>query len=124
MRQYPNSYISPELNFCFHYFFMRQTVVRAMAKALIFFPGGFGTMDEMWEILTLMQTGKALIPPFDFDYGQGILGQGSDGKPWSIPAPISGTRIQIAEIPTTVTTPSTKSGADLERYHLPLDKFI
>src|SRR5271167_2959422 len=56
--QRPNSYISPDLNFCFHYFFMRKLWFAQMAKALIVFPGGFGTMDELWELLTLMQTGK------------------------------------------------------------------
>jgi uncharacterized protein (TIGR00730 family) len=56
--QFPNLYISPELNFQFHYFFMRKLWFAQIAKALIVFPGGFGTMDEMWEILTLMQTGK------------------------------------------------------------------
>src|SRR5271154_749069 len=56
--QRPNPYISPDLNFCFHYFFMRKLWFAQMAKALIVFPGGFGTMDELWEILTLMQTGK------------------------------------------------------------------
>ncbi len=56
--QRPNPYISPELNFCFHYFFMRKLWFAQMAKALIVFPGGFGTMDELWEMLTLMQTRK------------------------------------------------------------------
>ena len=56
--QRPNPYITPELNFCFHYFFMRKLWFAQMAKALIVFPGGFGTMDELWEMLTLMQTGK------------------------------------------------------------------
>ncbi|HEX2714038.1 MAG TPA: TIGR00730 family Rossman fold protein [Candidatus Acidoferrales bacterium] len=56
--QFPNSYISPELSFNFHYFFMRKLWFAQLAKALIVFPGGFGTMDELWEMLTLMQTGK------------------------------------------------------------------
>ncbi len=56
--QWPNSYISPELNFQFHYFFMRKLWFAQLAKALIVFPGGFGTLDELWEILTLNQTGK------------------------------------------------------------------
>ena len=56
--QRPNSFITPELNFCFHYFFMRKLWFAQMAKALIVFPGGFGTMDELWEMLTLLQTGK------------------------------------------------------------------
>jgi uncharacterized protein (TIGR00730 family) len=56
--QWPNAYISPGLNFQFHYFFMRKLWFAQLAKALIVFPGGFGTMDELWEMLTLMQTGK------------------------------------------------------------------
>jgi uncharacterized protein (TIGR00730 family) len=56
--QAPNSYISPELNFNFHYFFMRKLWFSQLAKALIVFPGGFGTMDELWEMLTLLQTDK------------------------------------------------------------------
>jgi uncharacterized protein (TIGR00730 family) len=56
--QWPNPYISPGLNFQFHYFFMRKLWFAQLAKALIVFPGGFGTMDELLEILTLMQTGK------------------------------------------------------------------
>jgi uncharacterized protein (TIGR00730 family) len=56
--QWPNAYISPELSFQFHYFFMRKLWFAQPAKALIVFPGGFGTMDELWEMLTLMQTGK------------------------------------------------------------------
>jgi uncharacterized protein (TIGR00730 family) len=56
--QRPNDYISPELSFMFHYFFMRKLWFAQLAKALVIFPGGFGTMDELWEMLTLMQTGK------------------------------------------------------------------
>jgi uncharacterized protein (TIGR00730 family) len=56
--QWPNTYISAGLNFQFHYFFMRKLWFAQLAKALIVFPGGFGTMDELWEMLTLMQTGK------------------------------------------------------------------
>jgi uncharacterized protein (TIGR00730 family) len=56
--QRPNSYITPELCFEFHYFFMRKFWFAYMAKALVVFPGGFGTLDEMFEILTLVQTDK------------------------------------------------------------------
>jgi len=56
--QYPNPYISPELNFQFNYFFMRKFWFAYLAKALIVFPGGFGTLDELSEILTLAQTQK------------------------------------------------------------------
>ena len=56
--QFANPFISPELSFNFHYFFMRKLWFAQLAKALIVFPGGFGTMDELWEMLTLLQTGK------------------------------------------------------------------
>jgi len=56
--QYPNPYISPELNFQFNYFFMRKFWFAYLAKALVVFPGGFGTLDELTEILTLAQTRK------------------------------------------------------------------
>jgi len=56
--QMPNPYISPELNFEFHYFFMRKLWFAYLAKALVIFPGGFGTFDELFELLTLAQTEK------------------------------------------------------------------
>src|ERR1700719_1206574 len=56
--QFANAYISPELSLNFHYFFMRKLWFAQIAKALIVFPGGFGTLDELWEMMTLSQTGK------------------------------------------------------------------
>ncbi|HMT10145.1 MAG TPA: LOG family protein [Ignavibacteria bacterium] len=56
--QNPNPYITPALNFEFHYFFMRKFWFAYLAKALIIMPGGYGTMDELFELLTLIQTKK------------------------------------------------------------------
>lgn len=56
--QFANPYISKELNFEFHYFFLRKFWFVYLAKALVVFPGGFGTMDELMEVLTLLQTDK------------------------------------------------------------------
>ena len=56
--QYPNPYISDELNFEFNYFFIRKFWFSYLAKAIVVFPGGFGTFDEFFEILTLIQTKK------------------------------------------------------------------
>jgi uncharacterized protein (TIGR00730 family) len=56
--QDPNPYITQNLNFEFHYFFMRKFWLMNMAKALVAFPGGYGTFDELFEVLTLVQTRK------------------------------------------------------------------
>ncbi|MFN3555929.1 MAG: TIGR00730 family Rossman fold protein [Bacteroidales bacterium] len=56
--QFANPYLEDELNFEFHYFFMRKFWFAYPAKAIVIFPGGFGTLDELAEILTLVQTGK------------------------------------------------------------------
>ena len=60
--QKPNPYISHQLNFEFHYFFMRKLWFAYLARALVVFPGGFGTLDELMEILTLAQTRKLASP--------------------------------------------------------------
>ena len=71
--QMPNPYVSPHLNFKFHYFAIRKMHFMLRAKALIVFPGGFGTLDELFEMLTLIQTHKAHQVPvllFGRDYWQ------------------------------------------------------
>ncbi len=67
--QFPNRFVTPELNFEFSYFFMRKYWFAYLAKALVVFPGGFGTIDEMFEILTLVQTGKFAKPLTVIIYG-------------------------------------------------------
>ena len=56
--QHHNPYITPALNFTFHYFAMRKMHFKIRAKALVVFPGGFGTLDELFEVITLVQTHK------------------------------------------------------------------
>jgi uncharacterized protein (TIGR00730 family) len=75
--QSPNPYITPSLNFEFHYFFMRKLWFAYLSKALVVFPGGFGTLDELFEILTLTQTQKLAkkitVVLYGSEYWQRIL---------------------------------------------------
>jgi uncharacterized protein (TIGR00730 family) len=75
--QEPNAYSTPDLTFQFHYFAMRKMHLAMRANALVVFPGGFGTLDELFEILTLRQTQKAPPIPivlFDEAYWRSIIG--------------------------------------------------
>ena len=74
--QKPNGYITPALCFQFHYFAIRKMHFLLRAQALIIFPGGFGTLDELFETLTLIQTQKIKVLPiiaFDRDYWESLL---------------------------------------------------
>lgn len=74
--QFPNPYTTPELTFRFQYFGMRKMHLAIRANALVVFPGGFGTFDELFEILTLQQTGKAPHSPiilFDEAYWRKLI---------------------------------------------------
>jgi uncharacterized protein (TIGR00730 family) len=74
--QAPNAYSTPELTFRFHYFAMRKMHLAMRANALVVFPGGFGTMDEMFEILTLRQTDKFQTIPvvlYDREYWRSVV---------------------------------------------------
>ncbi|MBC7705486.1 MAG: TIGR00730 family Rossman fold protein, partial [Rhodoferax sp.] len=69
--QSANPYVTPSLSFKFHYFALRKMHFMMRAKALVAFPGGFGTLDELFEVITLVQTGKAKPVPivlFGSDY--------------------------------------------------------
>ncbi|WP_295196316.1 TIGR00730 family Rossman fold protein [uncultured Brevundimonas sp.] len=75
--QEPNAYSTPELTFLFHYFAMRKMHLAMRANALVVFPGGFGTFDEMFEMLTLRQTKKAPPVPvvlMDKAYWTSVIG--------------------------------------------------
>ena len=67
--QRPNPYITPGLSFEFRYFFMRKLWFAYVARAIVAFPGGLGTLDELFEFLTLSQTGKIDPPPATLLYG-------------------------------------------------------
>ena len=74
--QLPNPYITPDLNFQFHYFAIRKMHLLMRAKCLIAFPGGFGTLDELFETLTLIQTGRIQRIPvllFGKDFWSGVI---------------------------------------------------
>jgi uncharacterized protein (TIGR00730 family) len=76
MEQEPNAYSTPDLTFRFHYFAMRKMHLAMRASALAVFPGGFGTLDELFEILTLQQTRKAPPMPvvlFDRAYWREVV---------------------------------------------------
>ena len=78
--QEPNAYSTPELTFRFHYFAMRKMHLAMRANALVVFPGGFGTLDELFEILNLRQTGKVASLPIvlvDEEYWRSIINFGA-----------------------------------------------
>jgi uncharacterized protein (TIGR00730 family) len=71
-----NRFVSPSLNFKFHYFALRKMHFMMRAKAMVAFPGGFGTLDELFEVLTLVQTGKAKAVPiilYGTDYWKRLI---------------------------------------------------
>jgi uncharacterized protein (TIGR00730 family) len=76
MEEEPNPYVTPALSFKFHYFALRKMHFMMRAKALVAFPGGFGTLDELFEIITLVQTRKARQVPivlFGSDYWKRLV---------------------------------------------------
>jgi uncharacterized protein (TIGR00730 family) len=119
--QRPNSYISPDLNFCFHYFFMRKLWFAQMAKALIVFPGGFGTMDELWELLTLLQTNKLSSHHLILIYGRKYWDKVLNWRHMVQSGTINEKEYKLLQFADTVDEAFDHVRKDLETHHLTLD---
>ncbi len=119
--QAPNSYISPELSFNFHYFFMRKLWFAQLAKALIVFPGGFGTMDELWEMLTLMQTGKLPEHNLVLIYGRKYWDKVLNWKAMLHGGTISEREYSLLRFADTVEDAFAQVRTVLEKFHMGID---
>jgi uncharacterized protein (TIGR00730 family) len=119
--QFANPYISPELSLNFHYFFMRKLWFAQIAKALVVFPGGFGTMDELWEMMTLLQTGKLpknnLIIIYGRKYWDEVLNFRAMVR-WGM---ISQNEYKMLQFADTVDEAFERIQSGLERYHLEIE---
>src|SRR6202047_4855369 len=119
--QFANAYISPELSLNFHYFFLRNLWFGRLRKGLIVFPGGFGTMDELWEMLTLLQTGKLprnnLIIIYGRKYWDEVLNFRAMVR-WGMINPDEYKMLQFAD---TVDEAFHRIREGLEKYHMQLD---
>ena len=119
--QFANPYISPELSLNFHYFFMRKLWFAQIAKALVVFPGGFGTMDELFEMLTLLQTGKlpknSLIIIYGRKYWDQVLNFRAIMR-WGMISPNEYKMLQFAD---TVDEAFDRIQSGLVKYHMELD---
>ena len=122
--QRPNDYISPELSFMFHYFFMRKLWFAQLAKALIIFPGGFGTMDELWEMLTLMQTGKLHRRNLILIYGRKYWDRVLDWKHMLRCGTINRHEYGLLQFADTVDQAFERVRDDLEKHHLEPDSLL
>ncbi|HSC46055.1 MAG TPA: TIGR00730 family Rossman fold protein [Candidatus Acidoferrum sp.] len=122
--QYANPYISPELSFNFHYFFMRKLWFAQIAKALIVFPGGFGTMDELWEMMTLLQTGKLTRTNLILIYGRRYWDEVLNLKAMMRWGMINPTEYGLLQFADTVDDAFEVIRAGLEKYHMPVDPFL
>jgi len=116
-----NPYISPELNFMFHYFFMRKLWFAQLAKALIVFPGGFGTMDELWEMLTLLQTGKLAHRNLILIYGRSYWDEVLNWRAMVRWGTISEQEYALLQFADTVDEAFERVRTGLEKYHMKLD---
>ena len=122
--QWPNGYINPELSFMFHYFFMRKLWFAQLAKALIVFPGGFGTMDELWEMLTLMQTGKLQRRNIILIYGRSYWDKVLNWKHMLRSGTINEKEFHLLEFADTVDQAFDRIRQGLEMYHMTPDTLL
>ena len=122
--QFANAYISQELSFNFHYFFMRKLWFSQIAKALIVFPGGFGTLDELMEMLTLMQTGKLAQNNIILIYGRKYWNEVLNWKAMVNWGTINEKEYNLLQFADTVDEAFDKIRASLEKYHMVVDSFL
>lgn len=122
--QFANPYISPELSFNFHYFFMRKLWFAQIAKALIVFPGGFGTMDELWEMMTLSQTGKMPKNTLIFIYGRKYWNDVLNLKGMVRWGTITQSEYDLLQFADNVDEAFDLIRAGLEKYHMRADPFL
>jgi uncharacterized protein (TIGR00730 family) len=122
--QFANPYISPELSFNFKYFFMRKLWFAQIAKALIVFPGGFGTMDELWEMLTLLQTGKLPKRNLILIYGRKYWDEVLNWKAMVRWGTINEQEYEMLQFADTVDEAFDRIRAGLEKYHMQSEPFL
>jgi uncharacterized protein (TIGR00730 family) len=122
--QFANPYISPELSFNFHYFFMRKLWFAQIAKALIVFPGGFGTMDELWEMMTLSQTGKMPKHTLILIYGRKYWNDVLNLKGMVRWGTINQEEYDLLQYADNVDEAFEVIRSGLEKYHMEIDPFL
>jgi len=122
--QFANPYISPELSFNFKYFFMRKLWFAQIAKALIVFPGGFGTMDELWEMLTLLQTGKLAKHNLILIYGRKYWDDVLNWRAMVRWGTINEEEYKLLQFADTVDEAFDRIRAGLEKYHMRGEPFL
>ena len=122
--QMPNRYTIPDLSFQFHYFFMRKLWFAQLAKALIVFPGGFGTMDELWEMLTLMQTGKLQRRNLILIYGRQYWDRVVNWKEMLSWGTINRDEYGLLEFADSVDEAFDRIRSGLEEFHMAPDKLL
>ena len=122
--QFANAYISRELSFNFHYFFMRKLWFAQIAKALIVFPGGFGTLDELMEMLTLMQTRKLAEHNIILIYGRKYWNEVLNWKAMVDRGTINESEFKMLQFADTVDEAFDHVRTGLEKYHMKVDSFL